>query len=385
MIFHITTITLFAILGSVPRSESVNCTFEMIDDMYTCQLRGQHIVSEGDILPIRGDHLPGMGNANVTFLNSDSTSTIEIFPARVIEQFVNLEMVNLVDNKMKNFTSKIINCNALNFVNLMTNKIEKVPGGIFQNCHLLTYLNLGDNRIDTIHPGAFTGTTLTSLFLNYNNIDVINATVFEPILNVTTLSLSRNLFLEIPDDQFMFLPKIERLSLDDNSLTAWNRQALNNLRNLLELQLQNNRIVRFEFPMLDHLESLNLGNNQIQNIPDNAFSGLTALKSLYLERNNIKVLQENSIRPIEQLRTLNVSYNHITKIDRELFNGAYNLTFSSLGNDCFDSEITIENSADFEGRVAAVLETCLTGIAVTAKVNGLVLIAAIFLAIVRKF
>lgn len=385
MVFQIALIALIAILGSVPKSESVNCTFEMIGDMYACQLRGQNIATEGDMLPIQGDHLPEMKNTNVTFLNSDMTSTIEIFPARVIEQFVNLEMVILVDNQMRTFSSKIINCNALNYVNLLKNKIEKIPSGIFQNCHLLTFLNLGDNRIATIHPEAFTGTSLTSLFLMNNNIDVIDASVFEPIPNVTTLVLGMNLFLEIPDDQFKFLPKLERLSLDDNSLTVWNRQALNNLRNLVELQLQSNRIVRFEFPMLDHLESLSLANNQIKTIPDNAFSGLASLRSLYLERNRIEVLQENSIRPIGQLRTLNVSYNQITKIDRELFHGASNLTFSSLQNVCYNSEITIENNADFEGRVAAVLETCLNGNAVNAKANSLVLIATFFFAFVRNF
>lgn len=384
MISQLIIMALIAVLGSVPSVQSVNCTFEIIDDMYACQLRGQNIASEGDMLPIRGEHLPGMRNANVTFLNSDTTSTIEIFPARVIEQFVNLEMVNLVGNQMKNFSSKIINCNALNFVNLMTNKIEKVPSGIFQNCHLLTYLNLGDNRIDTIDPGAFNGTTLTSLFLMRNNIDVIDPAVFEPIPNVTTLDLSNSLFIEIPDDQFVFLPKLERLLLHNNIFETWNSTTLKNLPNLIELQLQSNRIERFEFPALDHLESLNLANNQFKNISDNAFSGLTALKSLYLDRNRIEILQEKSIRPIEQLRMLNVSYNQIKKIERELFLGASDLTFSSLGNKCYDSEITIENSADFEGRVAAVLETCLTDFAVSLKVNSLVLIAAFFFAFVRK-
>lgn len=385
MVFQATVIALLAALGSFQIAESVVCTFEMIGDIYVCELRGQSIASEGDMLPIAGERLSGMTNANVKFLNSDMTSTIEIFPARVIEQFVNLERVNLVDNQMKTFSSKIINCNALNYVNLVKNMIEKVPSGIFQNCHLLTYLNLGDNRISAIHPEAFIGTTLTSLFLMNNNIDVIDGTVFKPIPNITTLVLSLNLFREIPADQFVFLPKLERLSLDDNSLTVWDRQALNNVRNLLELQLQSNSIVRFSLPTLDKLESLNLSNNQIKTIPDNAFSGLPALRSLYLDRNRLEVLQENSIRPIEHLRTLSVSYNQITKIERELFHGASDLTFVSLQNVCFDGDVKIDNNADFEGRVAGLLENCLNGFEVSAKANVLVLVVSVIFTFVRKF
>ncbi|KAE8627949.1 hypothetical protein XENTR_v10007230 [Xenopus tropicalis] len=188
----------------------------------------------------------------------------------------------------------------LNHLDLSYNSIKSIPDDFFLTMPSLTFLNLSKNCIQVLSLGHFSGlSSLATLDLSANSIQ--------------NLSLGAN-----------SLPSLQRLYLQHNQLRLLEPRIFQRLESIVLLHLQGNHVGPcmaglgkakrrthaeeyrcVEFFNIPTLQHLNLRENMIQRIPASAFWG-TSLKVLDLSMNlGIKV-KPNALFGLE--KTLEVLF-----------------------------------------------------------------------------
>uniref|UniRef100_A0A8B9QFS7 Extracellular matrix protein 2 n=1 Tax=Apteryx owenii TaxID=8824 RepID=A0A8B9QFS7_APTOW len=203
----------------------------------------------------------------------------------------------------------------------------------------LTSLDLTGNIITTISDEAFNGIpNLEWIDLSKNNLTSrgIGPQAFKILKKLKRLYLDGNMLVHIPSE----LPStLEEIKINDNRLHAIDEDTLQDLKNLVTLELEGNKLSEanvspLAFYPLKSLSYLRLGRNKFRIIPQ----GLpTSIEELYLENNqieevseicfnhtrNINVivlkhnkLEENRIAPLawinqENLESIDLSYNKL--------------------------------------------------------------------------
>ena len=150
-----------------------------------------------------------------------------------------------------------------------------------------------------INSNTFTGLNkLEILYLNDNQIKVIDERLFENLSNLKELDLFRNKLKRIDSNTFKRITKLEKLTLGANQIEVIDERSFESLTNLKELILYG---------------------NQPKRIDSNTFKGLTKLEQLYLNSNQIEIIDERSFESLTNLRYLSLSYNKLIEIDRKCF------------------------------------------------------------------
>ncbi|XP_037038617.1 leucine-rich repeat-containing protein 15-like [Bradysia coprophila] len=294
-------------------------------------------------------------------------------------------------------------------LSLTNNQISYLDPLVFQPIRNLTILNLDSNLIWEVRAETFgLLPLLTNLTLNANSITTWTSTFHNSNQALQELRLDRNQISSLSSDTFANLPQLKTLRVGDsieelptfsglnsleelwlnyNKLKVISADSFKNLKSLRLLQLSFNNIESVNFTLtpttagsLPNLTSLNLLFNSITEIPDGTFTLLTNLRDLNLCRNRIEFLSAESIRPIIQIRTLDVAFNQIARIERDLFAGVTNLTFRSQRNVCFDGDVSIGSSDDFENGVDALLEPCFSFATSLVGTNVFLLVGALIFA-----
>lgn len=303
-------------LNGFQQIDAVMCTYQMSENIYSCNLINQTILTESDMDIETGTHLPGLSDDNVTTLIATGSSVVEIFPSTLINKFIDLETVALILVGMKGLSNSIGSCQTLSIVILLFNEISSVPRNIFQNCNQLTYLYLSYNRINFIDVTAFSGlTSLKGLWLTNNEISYIDPLIFESTRNLELLSLDSNSIREVSSRTFELLPLLTNLTLNGNRITTWSSTFHESNQALEVLRLDQNEISSLSgdvFSNLPHLKVLRVG-NLIDELP--TFIGLNSLEELYLNDNKLKAVSANSFTNLVNLRKLDLSFNNIESVN----------------------------------------------------------------------
>ncbi|XP_077679209.1 extracellular matrix protein 2 isoform X2 [Eretmochelys imbricata] len=203
----------------------------------------------------------------------------------------------------------------------------------------LTSLELEGNTITSIPDEAFNGIpNLERLDLSKNNITSpgIGPQAFKILKKLKRLYMDGNALVHIPPE----LPSaLEELKINENHLHAIDEDSLQELKNLVTLELEGNKLSEANVsPLalrpLKSLSYLRLGRNKFRTVPQ----GLpTSIEELYLENNQIEEiseicfnhtsniniivlkhnkLEENRIAPLawinqENLESIDLSYNKL--------------------------------------------------------------------------
>ncbi|XP_053889741.1 extracellular matrix protein 2 isoform X1 [Malaclemys terrapin pileata] len=203
----------------------------------------------------------------------------------------------------------------------------------------LTSLELEGNTITSIPDEAFNGIpNLERLDLSKNNITSpgIGPQAFKILKKLKRLYMDGNALVHIPPE----LPSaLEELKINENHLHAIDEDSLQELKNLVTLELEDNKLSEanvspLAFRPLKSLSYLRLGRNKFRTVPQ----GLpTSIEELYLENNQIEEiseicfnhtrniniivlkhnkLEENRIAPLawinqENLESIDLSYNKL--------------------------------------------------------------------------
>ncbi|NXO10646.1 ECM2 protein, partial [Oriolus oriolus] len=177
----------------------------------------------------------------------------------------------------------------------------------------LTSLDLTGNSITTISDEAFNGIpNLEWIDLSKNNITSpgIGPRAFKILKKLKRLYLDGNMLVHIPSH----LPAtLEEIKINDNQLHAIEEDGLKDLKNLVTLELEGNKLSEanvspLAFYPLKSLSYLRLGRNKFRIIPQ----GLPAtLEELYLEHNQIEEVSEICFNHTRNINIIGLKHNKL--------------------------------------------------------------------------
>ncbi|KAG8969455.1 hypothetical protein FRC03_002731 [Tulasnella sp. 419] len=216
---------------------------------------------------------------------------------------VNLEELDLYDNKMKHLGEALENCSKLGVLDFSFNLLRSVPDTI-SNLQSLRTIYFVQNKITKIDHLHHFGATLRSLELGGNRIRTIEN--LDALVNLEELWLGKNKIAKLQN--LSHLRSLRILSIQSNRLVKL--EGLESLANLEEIYLSHNGILRLEgldnnlklrtidlgsnrIPKIENvshlgdLEEFWINDNQIPNLHDLTpqLGSLTALQTIYLEGN----------------------------------------------------------------------------------------------------
>lgn len=127
----------------------------------------------------------------------------------------------------------------------------------------------------------------------------------------------RFLILQVEDDVFEGLSKLEILSLKDNNILLVPASALGCLPSLTALQLDYNRVAALSGDILravaSHVMTLSLAHNVVRELLPTSFKEFTQLEVLNLSGNLLTNVAATTFTGLEEtLVVLNLSGNHLT-------------------------------------------------------------------------
>ncbi|NXG63708.1 ECM2 protein, partial [Hemiprocne comata] len=177
----------------------------------------------------------------------------------------------------------------------------------------LTSLDLTGNSITTISDEAFNGIpNLEWIDLSKNSITSpgIGSQAFKSLKKLKRLYLDGNMLVHIPSA----LPStLEEIKINDNHLHAIDEDGLQDLKNLVTLELEGNKLSEanvspLAFYPLKSLSYLRLGRNKFRIIPQ----GLPAtLEELYLENNQIEEVSEICFNHTRNINVIVLKHNKL--------------------------------------------------------------------------
>lgn len=193
----------------------------------------------------------------------------------------------------------------------LNNHLQSIHSQAFQHLVELQELEISGNpALVQLLPGTFAKQgNLTTLMLNYNNLETLLPDVFESLAKLEFLQLKGNNISEVPLFLFRNLQDLRVLDL-----------SLNKLRVLSE----------GTFTGLTGLEVLKINNNLIEDLPPDTFRNSLELTEIHLEGNSISELANNTFA-LAKLKVLNLRRNLLTTFSNRVFGQeASNLTELNL-------------------------------------------------------
>ncbi|XP_078584648.1 uncharacterized protein LOC144866828 [Branchiostoma floridae x Branchiostoma japonicum] len=219
---------------------------------------------------------------------------------------------------------------------LDSNQVTMIQSGTFVNLPRLRKLDLSHNLISMIQPGSFANLPqLQIVFLGWNQMTMIQSGTFTNLTKLHMLDLSNCQIKMIRPGAFQNLPKLKHLGISVNKITKIETGTFANVPNLPKLYLTNGQITTFRpgsFTNLPALEKLYLSNNQITVINPLVFVNLSQLQELDLSNNQITTIQPDIFLYLSRLNDLSLSSNQITMIQTGAFVNLPQLKTLSLTN-----------------------------------------------------
>ncbi|KAK6619560.1 hypothetical protein RUM43_012317 [Polyplax serrata] len=252
-------------------------------------------------------------------------SNLEVVPIQLNPE---IETLNLNNNRIGNVHMTFIFYTHLVDLDLSANKIKSLGSKNFEFQMNLVKLNVSHNAITDLHRDSFKGLIkLAVLDLSGNQIEEINDRMsFKDLRNLQELNLSKNNIYVIETGVFDHLIDLKRLILSENQLMKIPDNAINNLGNLIEIDLNSNLIDDLLFPVsLKSLEVLRFRSNLIRTLDNETFDNLPRLRKLDLSDNNFTQVPSFQFSKLNNLEYLNLSSNMFDHLDAKSFRGLYKL------------------------------------------------------------
>lgn len=222
------------------------------------------------------------------------------------------------DQNLENVLSKLTKLERLD---MHKNKLTSFPKNLPPS---LVYLSLHSNSIRYIGKNVLNGlSNLTELHLDFNKLTDLGVApgVFSAASSLKELELSYNQLAKFPEG----LPEsLKSVRVTNNNITIVKSSSLLLLRKLMVLDLSYNRIAgsTINFAYMRNLLTLNLNNNRLQNVPLYLPRNLTELS---LASNRIQYVFTHSgvlygsFQGLTTLKKLNLSSNRLLTVENKAF------------------------------------------------------------------
>lgn len=249
-------------------------------------------------------------------LNYDSITGIDLYLT-----YPNLRIIDLSFNSFnkipKHFLSSSSHHNpSLTHLYLNNNEIEIIEDNAFELFTNLKVLKLSKNNIAIVSKLWFgQNINLRELDLNFNQINKIDILAFKYMDNLQVLKMRRNKLEHLSDGSFWGLSKLKKLQLDHNNIDVISQGWTYGLDSLKELSLKYNSITNISdnsWSSAKKLIEINLSFNKLQTIKKHSFQNLHSLKILRLSNNEISNVDKHSLRYLKNLESLDFSGNKLS-------------------------------------------------------------------------
>ncbi|KAJ7424721.1 Osteomodulin [Willisornis vidua] len=198
---------------------------------------------------------------------------------------------------------------------LQNNDIEAVPAAPFTNVTFLREINLSYNKIKfhMMDHGVFAKlSNLVQLHLQHNELEEFPSPLPS---SLERLLLGFNKISRLPGNALEGLPNITMLDLCSNLLddSVLKERPFSNMKNLMQLNLCNNKLQTMPPDLPSSLMHLSLENNSISYIPENYFHRLPKIIALRMSHNNLQNIPSNTFN-LPNLLELNLGHNKLKQV-----------------------------------------------------------------------
>lgn len=266
-------------------------------------------------------------------LNSLNIDRIEL---KVFQQFGNVLSLNLSHNGLRFIRNGTFRgLKNMQVLDLHRNKISTIRSGAFSDLSELISLDLRNNDLTSLSDWLRTSSmrNLKYLYLDFNNIPLIEHGDFEGLSSLWYLHLSRNGIRENGHGAFSGLEEISvlrfshfkflhELDLSHNHLREVSTDQFLGLGSLIELDLQHNNISSLAenaWAGLIKLSKLSLCYNRITNLKNSSFAGLGKVNVLFIRYNTISTIQDDAFKGLGSLENLDLANNRIQLLRSRIF------------------------------------------------------------------
>ncbi|CAF0805447.1 unnamed protein product, partial [Brachionus calyciflorus] len=158
------------------------------------------------------------------------------------------------------------------------------------------------------------------LDLSKCGIKIINKFAFKDLFNLKSLYLNNNEIGILEENTFKDLKILNVLNLSCNCLRILDVKMLNGLSNLEKLYLSSNKFLCLQsitFRNLDKVLFLEFTDCNLRTLKPNIFIGMYNLSHLDVSNNLISFIQKDTFKHIYNLKKINFSNNSLIKIDEK--------------------------------------------------------------------
>ncbi|XP_014377120.1 toll-like receptor 3 isoform X1 [Alligator sinensis] len=230
----------------------------------------------------------------------------------------------------------------LTVLNLKHNQLHELSDGVFDYCTNLTELNLGFNIIE-IKGNLFNPLkNLNILDVSHNHLKSAKLGSQQQLENLHELVLSENKITELKKEDLEFLSNtsLKRLDLSSNPLSEIHTGCLRVIGNLYGLVLNNidlreNRTEKLCSELSNtKIQNLSLSQVNLLHINNSTFYGLekTNLSVLNLSKNSLSVIKNGSFIWLANLEELSLEYNKISHLYSHSLYGLSKVKYLNLKN-----------------------------------------------------
>lgn len=301
--------------------------------------------------------------------NTDwSAMTMEFHPDS-FRGLPDLRNLDLADNNIWTLPPELF-CAlySLARLNLSRNRIQDItelgfsdwgngPSAPGKSCNVgLEVLDLSANDIILMPDNGLSSLrSLQKLYIQDNSLTSLADRALVGLISLQILNASSNLLVALPPELFQSTRDIKEIYLQNNSISVLAPGLLEGLDQLLVLDFSSNELTsncvnRDTFSGLVRLVILNLARNDITRIDSHVFQDLYSLQILNLEENGIDVIAENAFSSLSNLHALTLTHNNLVQLESHHFTGLYVLNQLYLDNNHIKSihPRTFENCTNLQ-------------------------------------
>ncbi|KAF2879135.1 hypothetical protein ILUMI_27042 [Ignelater luminosus] len=306
-------------------TEEVYCQATGDNKIFTCINAPYYGFGRGGISPNTKKNVE-----LVTFINCQQTNIPEAgldFPsAKILSISCGVQTVH--EDAFKNV-------NSVRELDLGNNLISTLPNGVFKRLENLKKLTLSNNNLEELPRNIFDGLrNLERVHLSYNSISKIDTKAFDSTRRVKEVYLNNNNINVIPSG-FGKLSSLRTVDLSYNKIQVLEKMSLSSLE---KLNLSHNAIKDLPVQLFrfTSLKILDLSYNQLSIIHEDVLKW-HELKELYLQNNQISVFEVTGIGLNQiALNLLDVRHNRLVFIEEDFVKRATNLNTFKVEDNPWD-------------------------------------------------
>ncbi|KAG6458868.1 toll-like receptor 3 [Manduca sexta] len=279
-------------------------------------------------------------NSNVTYVNFENNNIEGALTASTFVGLKNIDKFDLANQSIVSINENAFeNMTGLRYLNLTRNKICDIANSSFVDTSI-TKLDLSYNKLNALNFLKDL-TSLVELYLNNNNITVVQRLAFFGQNKLRVLDLSMNMIVTF-EELSLPLVELQYLNITGNRLVgSIAKNVFSPAKFLRFLDISNFNITKIEsmaFVNLPNLARLNLSHNQIDFIEPDNFIGVNNMYSLDISNNRIKQLALNN--GLSNLNAVYLNNNEFTNVS-SIFPGPSKLLYVDMSNNKIKSLIGV--------------------------------------------